>query len=274
MRPARRTASESPEVPRLRDGHAQGSGYRFEDDRGGLLVDRRFHRRDVIERHLNEVRKVRSERISKLGITGRQGEARVPVVAALDRNDFGATRRASRCLDRDVDGLTAGHPEHDPRKRVVDRCGQARSELRALSGYEMMIADVELPKRRRNGAGHSGIAVPKAEDAAVAMAVDQTKPRVRVFEPNAFALPHHELKAHPLVVRQLVGCDVLAKHGCELRRKFRKAETAGRGTSAAVYPRSAVRSSAARQEQAQPVRRRGPRRSFCATRAKKSPNTE
>ena len=107
------------EVARLRDGHAQGRGDRFEDHRGGLLVDRRIHRRDAVERHLNEARKIRAKRITKLGIPGRQGKAGVTVVATLDRNDLGATRRASRCLDRNVDRLATGHAKHDPGKRVA-----------------------------------------------------------------------------------------------------------------------------------------------------------
>jgi hypothetical protein len=76
----------------------------------------------------------------------------------------------------------------------------------------MMIADVELSKRRRNGTGHARIAMPEAEDATVTMTVDEPKLRVRIFEPNAFTLPNHDLKAHTLVVRELVGRDVLAKH--------------------------------------------------------------
>ena len=86
----------------------------------------------------------------------------------------------------------------------------------------MMIADVELPKRRRNGPGHAGIAMTQTEDAAVAMAVDQSKLRVRIFKPNALTFPHHDLEAHALVVRELVRRDVLTKHGHELIKGFER----------------------------------------------------
>jgi hypothetical protein len=54
--------------------------------------------------------------------------------------------------------------------------------------------------------------MPETEEATVTMTVDEPKLRVRIFEPNSFTLPHHDLKAHTLVVRELVGRDVLAKH--------------------------------------------------------------
>jgi hypothetical protein len=140
----------------------------------------------------------------------------VTVVAALNGNDRETTGGTSRCLDRNVDRLAAGHAEYDSGKRIVHRCGQTRGKLRSLGRHEVMIADVELAKRIGNSSGHPRIAVPKAEDATVAMAVDESKLRVSILEPNALTPPHHHLKAHALVVRELVGRDVLAKHSDEL----------------------------------------------------------
>jgi hypothetical protein len=64
--------------------------------------------------------------------------------------------------------------------------------------------------------------VTEAEHATVAMAVDQAKLRIRILEPNTFTLPHHHLKAHALVVRQLVGRDVLAEDSDELVKRFER----------------------------------------------------
>ena len=77
----------------------------------------------------------------------------------------------------------------------------------------MVIADVELTQRCGNGTRHARIAVPETEHAAIAVAVDEPESGVRIFKPDAFALPHDHLKAHALVVRKLVWGDVFAKNG-------------------------------------------------------------
>jgi hypothetical protein len=43
------------------------------------------------------------------------------------------------------------------------------------------------------------------------MTVDEPKPGVRIFEPDALAFPHDHLEAHSPVVSELVGRDVLSK---------------------------------------------------------------
>jgi hypothetical protein len=44
------------------------------------------------------------------------------------------------------------------------------------------------------------------------MTVDESKFRISVLEPNALPFAHDDLKSHALVVRELVGSDVIAKH--------------------------------------------------------------
>jgi len=74
-----------------------------------------------------------------------------------------------------------------------------------------MIADVELSQ----GVGHCcrdpRVAVPEAEDPAVAMTIDEAKSGVRILEPDALPFSHDHLEAHALVVRELVGRDVRSK---------------------------------------------------------------
>ena len=76
----------------------------------------------------------------------------------------------------------------------------------------MMVSDVELTEGVRHRGSDLWVAVPEAEDAAVAVAVDETLARIRVLEPDPLPFPHDHSKAQALVVRELVGCDVRAKH--------------------------------------------------------------
>jgi hypothetical protein len=182
---------------------------------------------------LNEAGKILAKRIPKRSVARGQCKTRVTVITPLYGNDPETARCPTRSLDRNVHGLSAGNAEDNPWKHVVERCGQSRGELRALAGHEVMVTDVELSKSLHNCTGDSRIAMPKTEDAAIAMTVDQAEFRVRIFEPNALTPPHHDLKAHTLVVRKLVGCDVLAKHGGKLVEGFKRlrGRTLGHGAS-------------------------------------------
>ena len=95
---------------------------------------------------------------------------------------------------------------------MLERCRESLCQLRALARNEMVIADIELAQGVGHRGGDARVAVPEAEDTAVAMAVDETKSGVRIFEPDALTFPHDHLKAHLLVVRELVGRDVLSKN--------------------------------------------------------------
>lgn len=87
-----------------------------------------------------------------------------------------------------------------------------RGELCALARDEMVIADVELPEGIGQGGRDARVAVPEPEDPAVAVTVDEAKSGVGVFKPDALPFSHDHLKAHLLVVRELIGRDVRSKN--------------------------------------------------------------
>jgi len=86
---------EPREVVLGRQEHPEGRWDRLQDHRCGVVVEHALHRLEIAEGDLLEAGEVGTEGRSILGVTGREGEARVPMVSA-GRGDDGVAWRGGR----------------------------------------------------------------------------------------------------------------------------------------------------------------------------------
>ncbi len=125
-----------------RNGHPERCRDGFEHHCGGCPCDGVCHGVDVVERHLGESARIRAERIPVLGITCGKRKPRMPVIAALCRNDIGTACGGPCNLDGQIDRLTTGHSVDDSGELVVCRGAETHCKLGSQGCGEMVVADV------------------------------------------------------------------------------------------------------------------------------------
>ncbi len=173
-------------------GHAERGGDRLQEHRSGFVVHDGVQRVEVVEGDLHEAGQVGPEGIPVGGISRRQRQARVAVVAAAGRHDLAAAGDAAAGLDGQIDGLPAGHPEDHPGQPPSGSGRQARRHRGAVPRNEVMVTDVPLVQRRPHCGGHARMAVAQVEHAAVAVTVEVALAGKGVGEGGPFPLPHHQ----------------------------------------------------------------------------------
>ena len=128
------------------------------------------------------LRLVREEHLREAVIPGAHCQTGVPVVRLHDRHDLALLHGVPGRLERDVDRLatagTVNHLRETSRGRRDERFGERGAGKRR----EVVIADIEVLHRHRDGLDDLWIAVAEVVRAAIEVSVDKTLARHVVDE--------------------------------------------------------------------------------------------
>src|SRR5439155_10114509 len=167
--------------------HAALSLHELEDERGGLIGDRRVERLGLVERNVRETGNERTEHVPVLGSPRRRERAHgLPVKAAHRRDDSGPLRRGAREFESALDGFGPAVAEKDPIERGGQDAGEHAVELGPAIVVEELGAGREGPRLLGDRVGDRGVAVAKVRHALTPDAIDVRTP-LAVEHCGAFA---------------------------------------------------------------------------------------